>query len=61
MAELQYEDPKPSKVPLITLGARILTMVSLVASIIILKSDKVTFKVNNQKYQFSYNDATSYQ
>lgn len=61
MADLQYEEPKASKVPLISLGARIVTTASLVASIIILKSAKFTTKINNHKYQFSYDDSSSYQ
>lgn len=61
MADLQYEEPKASKVPLISLGARIVTTASLVASIIILKSAKVTMKIGGDKYQFSYNDSSTYE
>lgn len=61
MADMHYEDPKASKLPAITLGARIVTTLSLVASIIILKTAKVNFKLGDQKYQFDYNDASSYQ
>ncbi|KAK1390152.1 hypothetical protein POM88_018330 [Heracleum sosnowskyi] len=61
MGDLQYEEPKASKVPLVSLGARIVTTASLVASIIILKSAKVTYKVDGDKYHFSYNESSTYQ
>ncbi|WOH07568.1 hypothetical protein DCAR_0727000 [Daucus carota subsp. sativus] len=61
MGDLQYEEPKASKAPLLSLASRVVTAASLAASIIILKSAKVTFKIGGDKYQYSYNDSSTYQ
>lgn len=59
MAELRYEEPKSLKLPITALGARLLTVASLVVSIAILKNTNITFKAGDT-FHFRYQDTDTY-
>ncbi|KAJ9553946.1 hypothetical protein OSB04_017991 [Centaurea solstitialis] len=60
MSDLKYEDPKPSKLPIVTLATRVTTLVALAVSLGLLKSISVTYKVGPFSETFNYDDVGTY-
>ncbi|KAK3035605.1 hypothetical protein RJ639_033197 [Escallonia herrerae] len=60
MSQFKYEEPKASKLPVIKLGARVVALASLVVSMVILKTNRITYEAG-RKFPVAYKDVPTYQ
>ncbi|KAK1419785.1 hypothetical protein QVD17_29117 [Tagetes erecta] len=61
MSDFKYEDPKASKVPIVTLATRVTTLATLAVSMSLLRSNSVTYKVGPFPATFNYNNVSTYE
>lgn len=54
LPQYNFDEKPPSKLPLIRLVARLITIVCIIVSIIVLKSNKVTLENNRGKLDYDY-------
>ncbi|KAK1419783.1 hypothetical protein QVD17_29114 [Tagetes erecta] len=62
MSDLKYDEPKASKMPIVTLASRVTILATLAVSMSLLKSNGVTYKQGpDDPVPFNYNDVVTYE
>lgn len=61
MSDFHYEEPKGSKLPITALTARVTTLVALVISMGLLRSNSVTYDRGSGRETFTFKSVQTYQ